>query len=83
MYSVKGNFSKQFENYLLCQLCVSAKYTQQHLFECPMIKEFIPELKTNSIKYEYIFGNIEEMKKVVIVLKQICDIRQQLLEDLK
>ena len=84
MYSVKANFSKKYENSnLLCELCVSAKCTQEHLFKCPVLSGFIPELKTSAVKYDYIFGNIKEMKKIVIVLKKICDIRQNLLEDIQ
>ena len=84
MYSVKANFSKQYENSnLLCDLCVSAKCTQEHLFKCPVLSGFIPEIKTSAVKYDYIFGTIEEMKQVVGVLTKICDIRQKLLEDIQ
>ena len=65
MYSVKANFSTKYENNMLCDLCTSAECTQQHLLQCPVIKEFIPEIKSSTVKYEYLFGNIEEMKQIV------------------
>ena len=56
---------------------------QQHLFVCPVLKAFIPELINTPVKYEDIFGNTDKMKKVVILLEKICKIREQLLEDIQ
>ena len=44
MYSVKTNFRSKFENDLICNLCASSECSQRHLFVCPVIKAFIPEL---------------------------------------
>ena len=63
MYSVKNNFPSKFENTnMLCELCAGAESTQQHLFLCPVLKSFIPELEKTKTKYEYIFGNAKQMK---------------------
>ena len=62
MYSVKQNFSKQYENNMLCELCASAISSQQHLFKCPVLIKFIPEIVTSGVKYKDIFGNSKEMK---------------------
>ena len=84
MYSVKNNFPSKYENTnMLCELCAGAESTQQHLFVCPVLKSFIPELDKTTTQYEYIFGNAKQMKEVVNILEKICDIRQQLLEDMK
>ena len=84
MYAVKANFSRQYENTnMLCDLCKSSECTQQHLFQCPIIKGFIPEMNSSSVKYEYLFGNTTQMKQVVKMLEKIIEIREQLLQDLK
>ena len=57
--------------------------TKKHLFNCAVLKRFIPELENNKIKYEFIFGNMKQMKEVVQILIKISDIRQQLLDDIK
>ena len=83
MYTVKENFSKQYENNMLCELCSSAVSSQQHLFECPVLIGFIPEIVTSGVRYEYIFEESRKMKKVAQILLKICELRQQLLDDIK
>ena len=82
MYPVKANFSTKYQNNMLCDLCISAECMQQHLLQCPILKSFIPELKSTTLKYEFLFGNIEEMKQIVKILKQISEVREQLLQDI-
>ena len=83
MYSVKTNFRSQFENNVLCDLCLTSECTQGHLFVCPVIRVFVPELVSTSVTYDYIFGSTEQMKEAVQVLEKICEIREQLIEDLQ
>ena len=84
MYSVKENFSSNYENTnMLCELCGNGPSTQKHLFNCAVLKRFIPELVNSKVKYEFIFGNMKQMKEVVQILIKISDIRQQLLDDIK
>ena len=83
MYSMKENFSKQYLNNMLCELCASAVSSQEHLFKCPVLINFIPEITTSRVKYENIFGSCSNMKKVVPIIQKICDVRQQLLDDIK
>ena len=84
MYSVKENFSSIYENSnMLCELCANGPSNQSHLFQCAVLKKFIPELVDSTVKYEFIFGNMKQMKEVVQILIKISDIRQQLLEDIK
>ena len=77
------NSSKQYENSMLCELCASAVSSQDDLFNCPVLINFIPEIMTSRVKYEHIFGEISKMKKVVPIIQKICEVRQQLLDDLK
>ena len=83
MYSVKENFSKQYENNMNCELCASAVSSQQHLFLCPVLIKFIPEIITSGVKYDYLFENSAKMKEIVPILQKICDVREQLLDDIK
>ena len=88
MYKVKENFGNMFANDMVCDLCHTANCSQPHtancsqphLFQCPILKDFVPEI--NQVKYEYIFGNTGEMKKVAQVLEKICETRELLLEDI-
>ena len=57
--------------------------SQQHLFKCPVLIKFIPEIVTSGVKYKDIFGDSNEMKNVVKILQKICDVRQQLMDDIK
>ena len=83
MYSVKANFRSRYENNLLCNLCASSECNQSHLFVCPVLKAFIPELFVTTTKYEDIFGDLDQMKKAVVLIEKICNIREQLLEDIQ
>ena len=83
MYSVKTNFRLQYENDLACSLCTHSECSQPHLFVCPVLKAFIPELIDSPIKYENIFGNTDQMKKVVVLVEKVCKTREQLIEDIQ
>ena len=83
MFNVKENFEKMYQNDMLCDLCRISNCTQSHLFQCKIMKSFVPEIEENAVKHEYIFGNQNEMKKVAPVLIKISEIRNLLLEDLK
>ena len=82
MFNVKENFENLYQD-MRCDLCHIENCSQSHLFQCPIIKSFVPEIDEKKIKYEYIFGNINEMKKVAQILEKISQIRDELLEDLK
>ena len=83
IYPVKTNFRSQNENDLACSMCPYSEYSQPHLYVCPVIKAFIPELIDTPIKYDDILGNTDQMKKVVLLLEKICKIRKQILEDIQ
>ena len=83
MYSVKANFRSKYENNMLCDLCLTSDCSQSHLFICPVIKAFVPELVDTPVKYEHIFGSTNQMKEAVKLLEKICEIREQLIEDIQ
>ena len=81
MYQVKGNFKKQYLSNLYCDLCKKELCTQKHLFECKILKNTIPELKNNqTVKYEHIFGNENEMNEAARLLQLIIKEREFLLD---
>ena len=82
MYSVKENFETNYEENLMCELCRTSKCSQSHLFECPIIQAFIPEIVEQEIKYEFIFGKNNEMKQVAPILEKISKIRDLLIDDI-
>ena len=75
MYSVKENFENLHRN-MLCDLCYVSNCSQSHLFQCPIIRAFVPEIEVKGIKYEFIFGKTNEMKLVANILEKICKIRE-------
>ena len=82
LYSVKENFESNYQQNMLCDLCHASNCSQSHIFKCPIIKGFVPEIEEKGLKYEFIFGKIHEMKNVAQVLEKICNIRELLLNDL-
>ena len=70
---------KQYGKDLICELCKTEIDDQKHLFKCPVIESMVPELKNTDIKYENIFGNIDEMILVAKLLKKICSAREDTL----
>ena len=59
-----------------------SKCSQSHLFQCAIIRGFVPEIEEKGIRYDFIFGKINEMKKVAEVLEKICKIRELILNDI-
>ena len=43
-------------------------------------ENLVPELNTTTVKYDNIFGNIEEIVKAGKLLKNVCDARKDFLD---
>ena len=65
MFPVRYNFKNKFGNNLGCDLCKSDVDNQEHLLNCLVLKNRIPELKKNKkVKYSDIFGEVARAAKL-------------------
>ena len=79
---IKNNFSSIFKGNRACRLkCTdpNAIDSQQHLLMCSVLKENITK-EQNHIKYEDIFGNLEQQREAVLLLAKLLEARQEILE---
>ena len=74
---IKDNFPSMYARNVLCQLCNDAVDTQKHLLQCAVLSQHIPI--NPSIKYEHIFGDIDQQHKVTILISAILEVRDKLL----
>ena len=75
---IKTNFHTQYSDNLDCNLCGLFLDTQEHCMMCPKILNNI-DIQKEHIKYEHIFGTIEEQKEVAILYLQLVNCREELL----
>ena len=84
--NIKSNFSSQFGSNPRCSMkCndLEAIDNQNHILQCQVLLEKLsPEekLSASQVKYNDIFGSLEEQSKVVLVLARMLDIREEILE---
>ena len=78
---IKENFHKHYNNNLKCDLCKNENDNQNHLLNCQVIKQHI-KWNNKTIKYEHIFGTLEEQINVTILLSALLEVRDWLLEEL-
>ena len=75
---IKDNFHKMFSN-TECDICdYSMCDTQEHTLECSVLKSHVP--RPSEIKYEHIFGSLEQQREIVILFQKLLEKREQLLE---
>ena len=83
MYQVKSNFKNQYNFNLSCVLCRSAVCDQQHLLSCKVIQSLVPEAKTTKVKYQHLFGSIDQMVPAAKLFMKITQQREELLQILE
>ena len=57
--------------------------SQPHLLHCKELAKFLDSdeiLRTKGVKYEDIFGSLEEQSEVVVVLARLLEVREEQLE---
>ena len=73
--NTKVNFKNKYQGNMICDLCKIEPCTNEHLFTCKILRKLVPELQSTNIKYEHIFGSIEEMVAVSTLLLKITEER--------
>ena len=76
---IKTNFSSQFENNLVCELCSAHPDSQELLLSCGTLRKHVQI--PNNIEYEDIFRDVEKQLVIVKVFKQLLRAREILQSD--
>ena len=76
---IKANFSSQYENNLVCELCSAHPDSQECLLTCDTLSKHV-QIPDN-IEYEDLFRNVDKQHKIVKVFKQLLRVREILQGD--
>ena len=70
----RANYKNKFKFDLSCPLCKekTSEQTDAHLLDCPAIAKLIPhQSNLDKVKYDMIFNNTEDQRKIVKVYQDI------------
>ena len=80
---IKDNFHRQYQDNLFCPFsCLRSIDSQEHLFICPYLKKHLNHEKISlleGVKYEHLFGSIDEQHSAALGFSIILRIRDRLL----
>ena len=60
---VKENQKSSNKINMLCRTCDLQNESQQHIFQCNEIRRRLDFLNFNDLKYDMVYGNLEEQEK--------------------
>ena len=66
---------------MLCQICEVENESQQHIFQCIGIRRRLNCTNFNELKYEMIFGKLEEQEKFTKVYHLMLQAREDLIKN--
>ena len=75
---IKSNYHTFYQEDLQCNLCKKTQDTQMHCMNCEVILSRIRDIKSH-IKYEHLFGNVNEQKEVAQLYIQLLAVREDLI----
>ena len=75
---IVNNFHKLHHGDIKCRLCLSVKDSQSHLFQCSELRKHIQI--NHDIKYEHMYGTLQEQVTVTLHIAAILGVRERLLE---
>lgn len=76
---VRKNFSNMYFGDLQCRLCYLTIDCQSHVMLCTVLKEHYTW--NPDIKYEFIYGTLEQQIEVIQVYSTLMEVRERLLGD--
>ena len=79
----KKNFSTAFTGNLMCPLCQQTEDTQEHALSCHIIEEHrnqSDKLVSSNVRYNNIYGTVEEQLNIANVFLSAVHTRERLLE---
>ena len=77
---IKNNFHTLYKTNLQCELCKINIDNQEHCITCPKIATIIPANKSH-IRYEHVFGNVNEQGDMARLYLQLLKVREKLLRE--
>ena len=75
---IRDNFHRQYHGDLNCPLCHSNVDNQQHALDCSVLKKHIDI--NHTIKYEHIYGTLEEQIPVAKLYFSLLKERENILD---
>ena len=76
----KVNFKASYKNNLWCSVCYLFPETQQHLFDCFVLRSKLKnEVNFEEFQYDYIDGTTSEQEKFAQLCTKILKLRRELL----
>ena len=63
-----------------CELCKLEIDNQEHLLNCQVLKNIVPELNKTSVRYEDIFGEVEKIIPAGKLFEKISKAREEVLK---
>ena len=79
MVNVKGNHGSSYKNNMSCRTCFLQPETQEHLFNCDVIRGALPELDFDVVKYQMIYGNLEGQENFTKIYHLMLQARNDLM----
>ena len=76
---IKANFSSQYENNLVCELCSAHPDSQECLLSCDTLSKHVQT--PDNIEYEDLYRSVDKQHKIVKVFKQLLRVREILQGD--
>ena len=75
----KNNFHRHYTGDLNCLMCNTELDSQEHLLMCKELKKHIDI--NHNIKYDHIYGSLQEQIEVTILYSSLLEVREQMLEE--
>ena len=80
---IKENFHKMYKD-TKCDICyypsqIVSCDTQEHTLDCSVLKSLVS--RHPEIKYQHIYGSLEQQRNIVILFQKLLEKREQLLEN--
>ena len=76
--NIKDNFHNMYQGQdLKCDLCETENDTQMHILRCTSLMTS----RNTTVKYDHIFGSLQEQKAVIVLYSALMEEREGLLEE--
>ena len=77
--SVKDNQSSSYKGNMSCRTCFLSPETQEHVFLCSEIRKMLPDINYDEVKYQMIFGKLEDQEKFTKIYHLILEARTDMM----
>ena len=78
---VKKNQESSFKDNMWCKTCYLFTESQEHIFECQVIRKKLSFLNFSDVEYKMIFGRLKEQEKFAKVYQIMLNARADILKN--